>query len=306
MKTHISIIICTYNRALYIEESIVSALNQDATGIDYEVVIINNNSTDNTDSICQRVINNHPNSAIQYYIETEQGLSAARNSGMNLAKGEIFAFIDDDAMVFPDFVRQIDQAYSKFPEMAASGGRIYPRFESKAPKWMSKFLIPLMSVIDKGEDVKPFTGTGYPIGANMAFRKKIIEQVGNFNTSLGRSGGNLQGGEEKDIFNRIKNKGFSIFYLPNVRVNHVIPDARLTADYIKRMGIGIGSSERIRVKQIGKYEQIKACFKEILKWIASIGLFFWYTLIIQPQKGLMILRFRYWVSLGLFITSKSS
>lgn len=306
MNIEISVIICTYNRDLYIEESIRSVLNQNHTGINYELVLVNNNSTDKTDSICTTIFQSNSIIPIQYYIETQQGLSAARNRGIALAKGEIIVFIDDDAMMFPDFIAQLSNAYKQHPEMAASGGRIYPRFESKAPNWMSRFLIPLMSVIDKGEHPKPFKGAAYPIGANMAFRKSVIDQIGLFDTALGRSGKNLQGGEEKDIFNRIKARNLSIIYLPFVRVYHVIPDARLTADYIRKMGIGIGSSERIRAKNINRVEYIKTCTKEIAKWIASIILYFWYALVLMPQKGIMILRFRAWVSSGVFSKNKTS
>ncbi len=306
MNIEISVIICTYNRDLYIEESIRSVLNQNHTGINYELVLVNNNSTDKTDSICTTIFQSNSIIPIQYYIETQQGLSAARNRGIALAKGEIIVFIDDDAMMFPDFIAQLSNAYKQHPEMAASGGRIYPRFESKAPNWMSRFLIPLMSVIDKGEHPKPFKGAAYPIGANMAFRKSVIDQIGLFDTALGRSGKNLQGGEEKDIFNRIKARNLSIIYLPFVRVYHIIPDARLTADYIRKMGVGIGSSERIRSKNIHTFEYLKTCAKEIAKWVASIGLFCWYSLILSPQKGIMILRFRAWVSSGVFSKNKTS
>lgn len=306
MKIDLSVIVCTYNRDLYIEESILSLLQQEDSGGSIEIIIVNNNSTDQTHEICMRILAENPTALIQYFIEEEQGLSAARNRGIALARGEVLAFIDDDAMAFPDFAKQLIFDYQQHPEMAASGGRIYPRFESKSPNWMSRFLIPLMSVIDKGEEVKPFSGTAYPIGANMAFRRTIIEQIGLFDTSLGRSGKNLQGGEEKDIFNRIKHLNKSILYLPMVRVNHVIPDARLNASYIQKMGIGIGSSERIRTKNIGNNEYTIALLKELMKWVASCLLFLWYTLLFSPQKGIMILRFRAWVSSGIFSKNKTS
>lgn len=298
MKIDLSVIICTYNRDKYIAESITAIVNQIFDYPTCELLVINNNSTDQTDSICTNLLQS--GFQFRYIIETTQGLSAARNRGIQEANGEILVFIDDDAMAREHFLKNILAMYQKYPEMAASGGRIYPRFESKKPAWMSRFLVPLMSVIDKGNAVIPFKGSHYPIGANMAFRKEIIHEIGLFDTTLGRSGGNLQGGEEKDIFNRIKAKGKAIYYLPDVEVDHVIPDARLEKSFICKMGFGIGSSEQIRARNIGNSELLKAHMKECMKWAASGILFLFYLLSLSPSKGWMILRFRYWVSKGMF------
>lgn len=299
MNPYISIIICTYNREKYIKESVLSILNQKMIDLEYELIIVNNNSTDKTHYICQSILANYPTKKIIYYIEKRQGLSVARNKGIELSNGEIIVFIDDDAMARTGFLQEISSNYQLDQKIHASGGRIYPKFESKSPKWMSKYLLPLMSVLDKGKYKKQFKGKSYPIGANMAFRKSTIDKIGLFNTKLGRSGKNLQGGEEKDIFNRMRKNNMGIYYLPDVCVDHIIPDSRLHKGFIKRIGLGIGSSEKIRSLEYNKTSYSSAIFMELCKWVASLLLFGYYTITFRVQKGVMIVKFRKWVTQGL-------
>jgi glycosyltransferase involved in cell wall biosynthesis len=305
MNQIISVIICTYNREKYIEESIVSILNQNVINYKVEVVIINNNSTDSTHEICSSLLTKYPSKNIRYYVEKEQGLSISRNRGIELSNGEILVFIDDDAIAYPHFLQEIINNYSTDLTMQASGGRIYPRFESKEPEWMSKFLLPLMSVIDKGNNKKLFKGTSYPIGANMAFRKSVFNDLGLFNKNLGRNGNNLQGGEEKDFFNRMKERKMKIYYLPFACIDHIIPDARLDRKFIKKMGLGIGTSEKIRSLCINKLEYLISILKEITKWLASLIILFYYVFTFRPNKGVMIIKFRIWVSNGLLFNCKN-
>ena len=100
-----------------------------------------------------------------------------------------------------------------------------------------------MSIIDLGNEVKLFKGSKYPIGANMGVSKGVIDRIGMFNESLGRTGTSMLGGEEKDFFFRIKEAGIPIYYYPKMLVHHVIPAKRLTVEFIKKQAEGIGVSE---------------------------------------------------------------
>ena len=125
-----------------------------------------------------------------------------------------------------------------------------------------------------------------------------IEQCGMFNTDLGRSKNNLLGGEEKDIFNRLKAAGLVIYYFPDVAVNHIIPPHRTTVDFIKRLGAGVGTSERLRCRN-NKKAFTKRLIMECFKWGATLLLWVYYLLTIRPVCGNMLVKFRYNVSLGL-------
>jgi glycosyltransferase involved in cell wall biosynthesis len=299
MTPEVSIIICTYNRDAYIKESITKVLEQDLDKTHFELIVINNNSTDRTDEICQLLLKQFKNTAFHYFIEKNQGLSFARNRGIKEAKGEILVFIDDDAMVEKDFIGNLLTFYRLHPEVSATGGRIHPLYEAQKPNWLSSFLMPLISVIDLGNRAKPFRFKRYPIGANMAFRKIVIENVGNFNILLGRSGDNLQGGEEKDLFLRIRANGKSIWYVPDAIVHHVIPASRLRKEFIKKLGIGIGKSEFIRSSKISNLQYLISWVKEILKWILTVFISLVYLIVFQTSKALMLIKFRFWVSKGL-------
>lgn len=295
----LSVIICTYNRGKYLNELFESLVNQDIVKNKFEIIIINNNSSDNTEDVCSAFLKSNKDFNVSYYSETHQGLSHARNRGINESTGNILIFIDDDAVAFPDYLSEIFKFFENQPEIYAGGGKILPKYENKRPRWMSSFLEPVVSVLDMGTQIKEFKNNKYPIGANMFMRKEVFENAGNFNTKLGRTGTKLIGGEEKDLFLRLKQKKYKIYYAPNCIVYHVIPDSRLRISFIRKLALGIGMSEKFRAKNISTFELIKSFLKELFKWGASIILFLFYVISFQMQKGVMILKFRSWVSKGL-------
>ncbi|MCL2511270.1 MAG: glycosyltransferase [Bacteroidales bacterium] len=301
----ISIIVCTYNRDDYISKALNSLARQTLSTSQYEIIIVNNNSTDNTDALCQIFLQEHQQLNARYFIETQQGLSYARNRGIVESSGDILVFMDDDAQADEHFLQEIRHFFETTTDATACGGRIYPDFESKRPDWMSCFLLPLTSTIDKGDNIKLFKGTQYPIGANMAFRREMFQQYGMFNPDLGRKGDSLDGSEEKDIFLKIKKEKGKIYYLPSAIVKHQVPDRRLTFDFFKRQAIGVGKSEQIRAKAISQSAYVHSVFKElVVKWGASVVTFLGYSITFRPQKGWKLLQFRYHVSKGLLSNHK--
>lgn len=297
----LSIIICTYNRDKFIYQSLSCLAKNDFPSTDYEIVLINNNSTDNTEEECERFKKDFPQINFRYFIETQQGLSFARNRGIKESNGNFLVFLDDDAFVSETYLNNLQHHLLEKIDLKAFGGKITPIFESgKVPKWYSYWTMPIVSALDKGKKIKIFKGKSYPIGANMGFYKSCVEKVGDFNVELGRKKKNLAGGEEKDIFNRFKENGLTIYYLPNIEVQHVIPESRTTYDYIRKLGVGVGVSEYIRCKHIGKIKLFNRYCSEIIKWIATIILWIYYALQGKFAKGNVLVLFRKEVSKGLF------
>ncbi len=297
-----SIIICTYNRQEYIKKCLESIRHQSFSKENYELVIVNNKSTDNTDHLCQAFISESKGSGlnITYVTEQQQGLSYARNRGILEAKGDFLIFLDDDAFADKEYLKSLNDFYVQNKDVvSAYGGKILPYLESEKPKWMSSFLMPLMSVINLGNKAKPFPKGKYPIGANMGIKAKMFKKYGGFNTELGRVGKNLMGGEEKDMFDRIRKHNEKIVYLPDAFVHHVVPDSRLTKDFIKKQALGIGISEKVRVSNKKQGNLKSLYFAETFKWGASIILFLFYTLTLQYPKAKMIIKFRTWVTKGI-------
>lgn len=299
MPKEISIIICTYNRDKYIYQTLHYIACNGFPANRYELILIDNNSTDQTRAECQKFQCEFPDLNFYYYLETQQGLSFARNRGIKEAKGDILLFLDDDAFMQKDYLLKLSLYLASHRDTAAFGGKITPIYENgKNPKWMSKWTYSWVSAIDKGNQVCLFEGNSYPIGANMGFRRSALPADG-FNTALGRNKGNLMGGEEKDIFNRMKIVKAQIYYFPDIEVHHVIPEKRTTQEYIKRLAIGIGMSEKIRTLKISRICYLKRLFAEIVKWGASILLCIGYLLKLTPQKGTILIYFRWYVTRGL-------
>lgn len=303
MGIQISVIICTYNRDKYIYQTLEHIAQNDFPVEDYEIILVNNNSTDRTASECGRFQKAYPNIPFHYFLETNQGLSFARNRGITEAHGEILVFLDDDAFMGKDYLQQLGSYLEQYPA-AAFGGKIIPEYENgQAPRWMSKWSYSWVSALDKGDEVCLFQGKSYPIGANMGFRRTDIPS-GYFNTALGRNKGNLMGGEEKDIFNRMKTREASIYYFPGIAVRHMIPENRTTLSYIRQLALGIGMSEQVRTLKISRASYLKRLFSEAIKWAASCLLCLAYTLKLTPQKGTVLIYFRWFVTRGLIKSEK--
>lgn len=301
MNTEIklSIIICTYNRADCVLDALNSLVQQTLPRHLFEILLVNNNSTDNTAALCEQFASNLPDIHYRYILETAQGLSHARNRGIKESGGEIVVFMDDDAVAAPDYLEKLLAFFETTPDAAACGGRIYPRFESKRPRWMSHFLLSLTSSIDLGNNIKIFSHRQFPVGANMAVRKAMFDKYGVFNPDLGRKGNSMDGAEEKDLFYRMMAGGEKIYYLPDAIVHHYVPDRRLTFGFFKRQAIGIGKSERIRSATTSQNEYLKSLIRECCKWGVSVILFFFYLLTLRPAKAWRLLIFRWYVSKGL-------
>lgn len=296
----LSLIVCTYNREKYLYGALKCIAENGFPVEDYEVVLVNNMSTDNTEAECQRFAKDHPEVHFRYVVETNQGLSYARNRGIEESRGDVLVFLDDDSYIQAGYLSNLQRQLSEHPEADAFGGKILPIFESgETPKWLSKWNNSWVSAIDLGDKVCRFEGKTFPIGANMGIRKNLIDNVGGFNTQLGRSKKNLMGGEEKDLFERIKSQGGNIMYFPDVLVHHIIPPQRTTKEFIKRMGKGVGYSERIRTLGISRWKYTKRILSEGIKWGGTICL--WIISVFQgkPEIGRALILFRCNVSKGL-------
>jgi len=294
-------IICTYNRAKYIGPLLESIAANNLAKEEYEILLVDNNCTDNTREICESFVNVHKDVAFRYVIETEQGLSAARNKGIKEAKGDIIVYIDDDALVDTWYLRTIVEYMSAHPEISAVGGPIIPSYEdTEEPKWMTRYTKELLcGYLFYGEAERQFPGDRYPGGGNAAYRAEVFEKVGLFNTALGRKGNSLMGAEEKDIFDKMKAQGMRFMYLPKMILHHIIPQKKLEKDYFDRLTLQMGMSERQRTLAIGREKYTKRLLKEAVKWCGTLVLLCLYTISFHPMKGWKLVLFRRNVTKGL-------
>lgn len=293
----ISIVICTYNRADYLRDSLHSLLPTPAASSLYEVLIIDNNSSDHTALVAEDIIEAYPNKQIRYVKELQQGLSHARNRGINEARAPILLFLDDDITANPDFIPAWLNFFEQHPEAAGGGGKIHVQFDDPRPKWMSHFLLPLLGHHDLRSTSKPYPAGKYPFGGNMAFRCEVFEQYGTFDTELGRKGKQLFASEEKEFYNRLP-RNTNIFYVPKASLKHRVNSQRLTPSYIKKQALGLGKSIAVQMQNAPAQDKIRALANELFKILATIFLCVGYSLMLQFSKASMLIKFRRWIWKG--------
>lgn len=298
----LSVILCTYNRERYIY-NVLQSIAAGGFG-DYEIVLVNNNSTDGTESECQRFAKDHPKVAMRYCVEKQQGLSYARNRGIMESQGEVLVYVDDDAVVNREYLQTYADFFNRNKEAVAAGGPITPRYDGcEEPSWMSHYTRQLVTgELNLGTREREFPKGAFPGGGNAAYRKSVFDEVGLFNVELGRKGNSLIGAEEKDLFDKMTSRGMKFYYLPNAILYHLIPPKKLTQDYFDRLTYGIGVSERYRTLQIGKKKYLNRLLKEAVKWGGTMVLWTGFALKGQFSKGNKLVAFRKNVTRGLLKT----
>ena len=298
----LSVILCTYNRERYIY-NVLQSIAAGGFG-DYEIVLVNNNSTDGTESECQRFAKDHPEVAMRYCVEKQQGLSYARNRGIMESQGDVLVYVDDDAVVNREYLQTYADFFNRNKEAVAAGGPITPRYDGcEEPSWMSHYTRQLVTgELNLGTREREFPKGAFPGGGNAAYRKSVFNEVGLFNVELGRKGNSLIGAEEKDLFDKMTSRGMKFYYLPNAILYHLIPPKKLTQDYFDRLTYGIGVSERYRTLQIGKKKYLNRLLKEAVKWGGTMVLWTGFALKGQFSKGNKLVAFRKNVTRGLLKT----
>lgn len=295
----LSIVIPTYNRSSKVLLTLEKIAKQRVDFTQFECIVVDNNSQDDTHIIVETFIAEHPELNVRYAFEPKQGLSHARNTGIDLSKGDIIAFIDDDESVVYDFTQRYINFFDRYPEAMAAGGRIVPEYMSKRPNWMSHHVErPIANPLYYGDYIKPFPRGKCPGGGNMAVRKVVFDKIGCFNTELGRKGESLIGGEECELFERMREHKLPIYYVPRASIYHRIYDEKLTDEYLTKLFYNVGVSQRMRAKLRGR--QCRAFVAEFAKWGATLLLCLTY----RPQRSCYLLKLRYNISKGLFSGKK--
>jgi glycosyltransferase involved in cell wall biosynthesis len=293
VNPEISVIICSYNRARYIREALESLYRQDADKSTYEVIVVDNNSTDDTDEVCHTFLNNYQDLKAQYLKEVQQGSSFARNRGADAAKGRILVFMDDDAVAESDFISGYIKLFKEIPDAVGAGGRIIPRYIPDEPTWMSYYVSSLVGNFDYSPVQCRFKQGKYPLESNMAVRADAFNRISGFNTDLPGVKGTLRiGGEGKDFFYRLTADGSNIIYDPAIRVMHVVETAKLTREYMYRVASGIGRGERVRIREEGKIGYLFKLSEYLFKLAASFVLAFLYLLKGKPMQSIPVIDFR--------------
>jgi glycosyltransferase involved in cell wall biosynthesis len=261
----ISAIICTYQNPTLLEGAIRTLLDQTLSADRYEIVVVDNNSQDDTPNVV-RMIADRSYTTVRYILETRRGLSYARNSGVEASRGEIVAFLDDDAEADKHWLSVLLQAYDGNPDIWAVGGKILPIWHTTdRPEWWRDEFLGWLSLVDWGDEPKPLVWPERILGTNCSFRKSIFSEVGHFDPRLGRRGRSLLGHEETEVQQRIHLSNKIVHYEPNAIVHHHVPPERLTDDYFFRRQFGASrSGMALMVKQQGGLRALRPVLIDVL------------------------------------------
>lgn len=299
----LSIVIATYNRATLLLDALKSVIRQSAPAQEWECVVVNNNSSDNTSERFAEFAGEHPEYNLRIVDEPNQGLSYARNRGIRESVGEYIAIIDDDEHIAEDFVAAYIRLFDDVPEAVAAGGPIVARYPTGRPRWMSCYTErPIANTMYFGEEVREFPKGRVPGGGNMALRRSAIRRYGVFDTSLGYSGESLIGGEECDLFERLQIADAKYYYVPTAVMYHIIPREKLTKEYFARLSYNVGVSQLRRARLYRRVWRVR--FVELSKWVATLLIALWYTITLQWRKGYYLILMRLNISRGLWSRNK--
>jgi GT2 family glycosyltransferase len=177
-------------------------------------------------------------------VENEVGLSATRNAGIRAARGEVLAFLDDDAFPARTWLSEIVKTLSS-ARVLCTGGPVSPLFQGELPDWLDDRFLPYLTVWDKGPEVLSLRYNEYPRGANIAYRREAFERFGLFSPHLGRKGRSLTSCEEIEHCLRIERGGGRIVYTPAATIRHWVDASRITPEWMERRFAAQGRSEAI-------------------------------------------------------------
>ena len=296
----LSIVICSYNRAQYIGDALDSLYKQTTSLSDFEVMLVDNNSTDGTPEVYKSWREIHPEGNFQYLTEHQQGASFARNTGAAHAQSDWLCFMDDDAVAFPDFVANIIKHTQEKPTIVGFGGKIIPKYIPEKPVWMSYYVSSLVGNFDYSPVPCAFKKGKYPLESNMVIKKSVFDQIGGFNTTLPGVMGTLRiGGEGKELFYKVIGLGEEIYYDPNIIVYHVVETNKLTKEYLYRVASGIGRGERIRTLSISTFSYTMKLIEYFFKLGAGVVLGIKYAMMGKAAQSWKVIQFRIDAMLGL-------
>lgn len=245
-----SVVIATHNRANDLRDTLAS-LALLSTRDPWEVVVVDNNSTDDTAALIQATAEAFP-VPLTYAFEAVPGRSAALNRGIALATGDIILTTDDDVRVGPDWLDQAGAALDRL-QCGYVGGRVVPIWGGARPDWLSTTPGPhwaVIALLDYGPEPIELTSR-MPLGVNMAIRRDALERVGGWDPRIGRRAGTLLGQEVREWCIRARARGIQGWYAPEMVVHHVIPAARLNKGYFRRWSYWRGVSRALLYQQHG-------------------------------------------------------
>ena len=235
----ISVVVCTYNRAALLRDVLETLCEQTLDRALYEVLVVDNNSTDNTPAVVESFSGLHPN--VRYLRETRQGLSLARNRGYQEARGEYVAYIDDDCRVPKEWLAVAEHVICHI-QPAVFCGPVFPFYQSRKPRWYKDRYATHLPC--KEARILDQETCGDIFGNNCVFRRRLLQITGGFDPRLGMSGNKINYCEETALVKHIAHTmpDEVMYYDPRLHIFHLVRPEKMTLCWLLRASFPMGRS----------------------------------------------------------------
>lgn len=277
----ISVIIPTFNRSAQLTTTLDSITRQSLSEKAYEIIIIDNGSTDDTGQVIQKFIEANPNHQIHSFYDCTPGLLTGRHLGAKMAKGEVLTFADDDIYASENWLSTINDIF-KDQDVQLAGGKCIPTFETDPPKWVIDFyienvegkMLPDLSLCDFGNEMKTISPM-YIWGLNFSIRKKALYELGGFHPdNISPAYQMFQGDGETGLALKAIERNYKCIYHPQNLVHHQVPKSRVSIEYFDKRYFYQGicdSYTRIRkTKSLTPLAQEESLSKETIKFLRFV------------------------------------
>jgi glucosyl-dolichyl phosphate glucuronosyltransferase len=276
--TLISVVIPTRNRANLLENTLRSINNQTLNKDHYEVIVVDNGSTDHTKDI---VANYSECFKIKYIYEQKPGLHQGRHAGLREAGAEVITYADDDIEAFPEWLETINRVFHDRSDIVLVGGKNLPKFESTPPFWLLEMwnvvtdgghILGDLSILDLGESAKEIA-PDFVFGCNFSIRKSILAKTKGFHPDgMPFELIKYRGDGETYVSNYIKDTHLKALYHPKASVYHIVTNDRLSKEYFCKRRYAQGISDAFTHLRKGNITTQKSSFiKSILKDLLGIS-----------------------------------
>lgn len=251
----ISVVVCTHNRATMLGEALASLYNLATNGFTYEIVVIDNASSDETPSVAERATR-ESRAPVRYCFEGKKGIASARNRGLREAAGKWVAFFDDDQLADPNWLAEL-MKIAREKDVKCVGGSVLLKYQTSTKPNPTPFVRMLLGEALWSLRPAPYSLKHTPGTGNLMIHRTVLDRVGHFDEAFQvRS-------EDTDLFRRIHKAGFEAWYNPAAVVHHVTPPARLERPYLEKLSSQMGES-------LAEHErQDRGAGKFALRWVAK-------------------------------------
>ncbi|HXZ80685.1 MAG TPA: glycosyltransferase [Terriglobales bacterium] len=234
----VTVIICCHNSSALLPRTLEHLAQQRVDPhIPWEVLIVDNASTDGTASLARRLWPAESRANLRVVEEPKLGLAYARARGMAEASYEFLTFIDDDNWLNPSWVQLVYAVMRDHPEVGALGGIVEPEFETERPSWFAPVSY-LYALGPAGEPSGDVTGIHMLCGAGLTVRKSALVDLDQKEfrfISVGRTGKSLGSGEDSELTYSLRLAGWRLWIDPTLRMKHFLPERRLHWDYARQL-----------------------------------------------------------------------